>query len=249
MTASLTSIPAETDLLCEGCGYRLNGLPAGACCPECGKPSAESSPSLRGNSIWEQSGPLFSIFARFIRTSLLVIFQPARFYRTLATRQTRQRSRQFAGVHWVIVSLLFGVAAYFHLRWYRQMGQFPLWVDKMDMPIPAILALTGLSYFFLLTTTRLAAWLTSWEAGYRGLRLPLPVVLRGLDFHAAHYVPVALLGAGTVVVHSELLNRGVITRDYDPLYLYILCGEVLVCAVYLFWTYWIAMRNMMYANA
>ncbi|HEV2688714.1 MAG TPA: hypothetical protein VGV35_09175 [Bryobacteraceae bacterium] len=249
MTASLTSIPAESDFLCEGCGYRLNGLPPGSCCPECGKPSAESSPTLRGASTWEQAGPIFSIFTRFFRTTFLVIFAPARFYRTLATRQTRRRSRQFAGAHWVTVSLLFGLAAYFHFRWYRQMGNLPVWADNLDLPIPAILALTGLSYVFLLLTTRVAAMLTSWEAGYRGLRLPLPVVLRGLDYHAAHYLPVALIGAGTVVGYNILLSRQTFTSAYDPLYLYVLCGEVLICAVYLFWTYWIAMRNMMYANA
>ena len=248
MTVSLTSVPAESDFLCEGCGYRLNGLPPGSQCPECGKPSAESSPSLRGDATWEQPGPIFSIFTRFIRTTLFVLFQPAKFYRTLATRQTRRRSRQFAGVHWVIVSLLFGLAAYFHLRWYRQMGQFPMWMDRWDMPIPVILALTGVSYVFLLITTRLAAMLTSWEAAYRGLRLPLPVVLRGLDFHAAHYLPVGLLGAGTVVGYNLLL-RDRFSSAYDTIYLYFLCGEVVACALYLFWTYWIGMKNMMYANA
>jgi len=31
-------------------------------------------------------------------------------------------------------------------------------------------------------------------------------------------------------------------------YLYVLSGEVIIGAVYLFQTYWIGMRNMMYAN-
>jgi hypothetical protein len=31
-------------------------------------------------------------------------------------------------------------------------------------------------------------------------------------------------------------------------YLYTLSGEVILAAIYLFWTYWIAMRNIMYAN-
>ena len=32
-------------------------------------------------------------------------------------------------------------------------------------------------------------------------------------------------------------------------YLYVLSAEVVIAAIYLFKTYWIAMRNMMYANA
>ena len=31
-------------------------------------------------------------------------------------------------------------------------------------------------------------------------------------------------------------------------YLYVICAEVILAAVYLFKTYWIGMRNMMYAN-
>jgi len=32
-------------------------------------------------------------------------------------------------------------------------------------------------------------------------------------------------------------------------YLYVLSAEVVLAALYLFWTYWIGMRNMMFANA
>ncbi len=38
-----TQPPAESDLLCEFCGYILNGLQATqGNCPECGKPTADS---------------------------------------------------------------------------------------------------------------------------------------------------------------------------------------------------------------
>ncbi|HEX4796635.1 MAG TPA: hypothetical protein VH370_22780 [Humisphaera sp.] len=249
MTHSLTSIPAESDLLCEGCGYTLNGLPEGALCPECAKPTAESAPNLRQSANWERVNSTSGIIGSFITTTLAVLFRPTAFYRTLATRQTRKRSRQFAGVHWVIVSLLFGIAAYYHFNWYRRMGSLPWWADKLDLPVPAILALTGVSYLLLLVTTRFAATLTTWEAGYRGLRLPLPVVLRGLDYHAAHYLPVGLIGAGTVVGYHLLDRFNTVSAQSGPIYLYVLCGEVLLSAVYLFLTYWIGMKNMMYANA
>ncbi len=109
--------------------------------------------------------------------------------------------------------------------------------------------LTLATYGFLLGTIRLAAWLTHWEASYRGYRLPLSVVRRGLDYHTAHYLPVALLTAATVLGHDLLLRRQVISILSDPAYLYTLRHEVILAAFYLFETYWVGMRNMLYANA
>lgn len=249
MTAYMTSIPAETDVLCEGCGYTLNGLPGGAKCPECGKPTAESSPALRRPATWERHGTRFGGIFQFIRTTLEVLFRPTAFYRTLATRESRKRSRQFALVHWTVVSFLFALAAYFHLKWFLETNALPLGAEKLDKPVAAVFCLTVITCLFLLGITRLAATLTTWEAGYRGLRLPLPVVLRGLDYHAAHYLPVGIVAAGTVVGYHLLRYRHLVSSLSETRYLYILCAEVVVAAVYLFWTYWIGMRNMMYANA
>jgi hypothetical protein len=104
-------------------------------------------------------------------------------------------------------------------------------------------------FMFLDLTTLLAARLTTWEAAYRGIRLPLNVVRRGMDYHAAHYLPVALLAATTVLAFRVFLLRNpMIGAGWWLNYLYIICGEVIVCAGYLFSTYWTAMRNMMYAS-
>ena len=45
------------------------------------------------------------------------------------------------------------------------------------------------------------------------------------------------------------LTTGAAGMPSTTTYLYALCGEVVVGALYLFRTYWIGMRNMMYANA
>jgi hypothetical protein len=109
--------------------------------------------------------------------------------------------------------------------------------------------LIAASYVSLTGITYLAARLTTWEATFRGLRLPLAVVLRAMDYHAAHYLPVAMVAAATVLGYAAWLwKRPNIAGLYGIMYLYVLCGEVVVCALYLFRTYWAAMRNLMYAN-
>ncbi|MEZ6318065.1 MAG: hypothetical protein R3B49_04810 [Phycisphaerales bacterium] len=45
----------EYTVLCERCGYVVEGLdPAGAC-PECGKPIAESLPERRVGTPWQRA--------------------------------------------------------------------------------------------------------------------------------------------------------------------------------------------------
>ena len=241
------TIPAETDVLCEHCGYVLNGLPPGSNCPECGRPAADSDPALRTPTAWEKSAgnaPASASGGAFVTTTAAVLFRPTRFYRTLATRTDTPLSTVFAQVHWAAAALLLGLAAYAHAQWF-------IFGDP-GSPLHPLkwVALSIGAYLFVLLTTRLAARLTHWEASYRSIRLTLPVVRRGLQYHAVHYLPVAAAAAVTVVGYGYLVRHRVV----DPVsttttYLYVLSAEVVIAAVYLFKTYWIAMRNMMYANA
>lgn len=241
MASASASVPSEADMLCEACGYVLNGLPPDSRCPECGLPIADSDAALRRSPVWEQEGATEPL-RRFLRTTGELLFQPAEFYRTFATRLPRTASRRFAHIHWLIASVLFAIAGVCHMHW-TGLAVASSW----DWPL-LLLLLAG-AYAFLAGLTWLAAKLTTWEATYRGLRLPLGVVRRGMDYHAAHYLPVSLLAAATVVTYTTLMARGVIDARWTVTYLYILCGEVILSAFYLFKTYWTAMRNMMYANA
>ena len=239
-------VPADDDILCEGCGYTLNGLPESGNCPECGTPIASSTfEDRREPPAWEQ--PQFSLVRRFTRTTADVLVRPTRFFRTLPTRVASPAAKRFAVIHWWIAGALFALAAMGHAAWY--------WFDVLLrrgttvpwQPVAAVLLFIG-TYFALDGLTRLASKLTAWEAAYRGIRLPYAAVLRAMHYHAAHYTPVALVAFVTVFGYQLLLRLGVVGPFSATFYLYLLSAEVILGALYLFQTYWIGMRNMMYAN-
>ena len=240
MSRVAATIPSENDLLCEGCGYTLNGLPDDSNCPECGKPIAESARLLRRRPLWENEHAGF--LRRFFSTTFDVLFRPTRFYRTLATRGSVRDARTFAMLHMLITAILVSQAVVVHSRW------LPVTGDAARVRSALVGLSMPLTFVFLMLITLLAARLTAWEAAYRGLRMPREVVLRGLYYHAAHYVPVAAVALITVVGYRHMVEQEITTVQTLPTYLYVLSGQVILGAFYLFWTYWIGMRNMMYAN-
>ncbi|MBV8781632.1 MAG: hypothetical protein JO353_09560 [Phycisphaerae bacterium] len=236
------NVPAESDLLCEFCGYTLNGLPANGNCPECGNPvELSDSATPRVPSAWETDH-------RFWPTTAVIIFRPTHFFRTLTTRGDPALSASFGNRHVLLASALFAVAADFHFDWFMEFNSNPAlgWPGRIGLLIGMFIIVFGFLYWL----TRLAAWLTNWEATYRGIRLPMPVVIRGLHFHAAHYLPVALITAITVIAYRIIAAQQSLLFLYAHanVYLYTLSVEVILAAAYLFHTYWIGMRNMMYAN-
>jgi hypothetical protein len=246
MAKTAADVPADDAILCEGCGYTLDGLPLTSNCPECGKPIAESAgDEHRRPPAWEATNG--SPLARFWRSSGAIIFRPSHFFRTSTARGPLRDPWRFALLHWAMAAILFGCAGALHWWWYAKFIYFGVYP-----PLPLVIAaLAILTFFTLWILTRLAASLTTWEARYRGYRLPRSVVLRGLYYHAAHYLPVALAALATTLTNALLWRRHVLNLvkfNYANAYLWCLSLEVVGLAVYLFWTYWAAMRNMMYAN-
>lgn len=235
--------PATSDILCEGCGYTLNGLPEDSRCPECGKPIVESIGSGRRLTAWDRKRSL----GAFLNTSASAILRPTRFYRALVTRASLESAKSFAAIYWAASSILFTVAAVAHAQWYLGLlgggGRNRLHWALALAPMVFVVTLAMLNL-----TTRLAARLTTWEASYRGYRLPIEVVLRGMYYHAAHYLPVAAVACATVLGFIAALDRGLLGPQHLTTYLYVLSAEVVLAAGYLFSTYWTGMRNMMYAN-
>jgi hypothetical protein len=245
-------VPELSEILCSQCGYVLNGLPEGGNCPECGRPIADSIGVERIPPVWESASSGHRVQG-FVKTTIEVIRRPKHFYRTFTVRGPLADSRRFARIHWWIAAVLFGLAGATHGVWYNYfvanaITNFP--GGRWAMFASLVLGLTIASYLFLDGITRLAARLTTLEATYRGFRLPYDIVLRGMYYHAAHYLPVAI-SAAVVVIGFQCLpapGTGGMPFNTPMIYLWVLAGQVVVSALYLFQTYWIGMRNMMFAN-
>lgn len=245
MLRTASFIPEEGRLLCEGCGYILTGLDPDSLCPECAQPIAESLPERREPPLWER--PNTGRWFAFRATTAAVIFRTSRFYRRLSTRNPSDRSVTFARIHTCIASALFAAAGVLHLNWLLLRPATQL-VDLLLLNIGLLAGGFTVTYLALSGTARLAGRLTSLEAAYRGFRLPHAVVVRGLHYHAAHYLPVALAALGTVGGYQILLLAGAVDDRHATYYIYALCGQVVLSAAYLFQAYWAAMRSMLYAN-
>lgn len=70
-------MPGEYDLLCEQCGYQLDGLESSPNCPECGKPVPESLPEARKGTAWQRKPGVIA----WVRTLCGVISHPKSIWR------------------------------------------------------------------------------------------------------------------------------------------------------------------------
>ena len=80
----------EYTLLCERCGYVIEGLPKDGACPECGKLIAESLPERRVGTPWQRNRPgMWTL----LRSWHACMFHPLRTLDRLAPGMPTQRMR------------------------------------------------------------------------------------------------------------------------------------------------------------
>lgn len=237
------SVPEPDDLLCEKCGYLLNGLPPEGHCPECGRPVAESTvASPRRPTAWEagRDRPV----ARFQFTALSVLRGPKVFFRTMTAHGDTARSAAFGRLA-LLPALVFNTKTV--VMHYAIMHLLDGWPSRRVLPIVLVVTpiLVTLAWAGLYAAV---VRLTTLESGFWGMRLPRDVVRRALHYDAVHVSAAALLSWAITLAYLCLIIADDASRRYQLTYLYTLCGAVVVSAVYLFSVYATSMRSLMYAN-
>ena len=98
----------EFELLCERCGYVVDGLPAEGMCPECGRTIESSMPESRQGSPWQRGPSAWS----WLSTLWFVLVHPLRMARTIGIGVGGIRRLQTVNVAAasVVVGLGLGIA-------------------------------------------------------------------------------------------------------------------------------------------
>jgi hypothetical protein len=250
MAFSRQTPPAEGDLLCESCGYLLNGLQArpDGHCPECGEPLSTSlDPSARKPSPIEVAWTP----ASFWQTTGSVLFRKRKFF-----RETRARAGdaamvgRFGALHRIFAAALFGIAAAIHLAFTAENRG---WLVRWELIHVAGIALaacvfSALAFGLLRFVTWSAERMTAVESKFWGMRLSPAMLRRAMNFHAANYLPVGVLAVLVTGGYRLALETDLLSAQWGVAYLVTLSAAVVAGALWLFESFVIAMRRIRLAN-
>lgn len=197
----------EYTLLCERCGYVVEGLATEGACPECGKPIAESLPERRAGTAWQREPSA----ANLLRTWGMSLRHPIRTLDVLAEKpaaDTRLR-------RWTLLAaaLLLSIG-------YWQYGAINIVREE---------PLSGLVLIVLVLICTLAVWpvllgltlVETWGLGViskaRGFRIPLntrrAITAHGCVGWLLAGVVVCVVTAGFDVLHAVFTKP---LPEYDP---------------------------------
>ncbi len=176
----------EFTLLCERCGYVIEGLDTGGACPECGKAISESLPERRVGTAWQQRPGLQSLLS----TWWISIRFPNR---TLANLQT---STPWLGLLTILVASSIGGIGF----------MAPSLVLESMQDDPELTSLAATILVFALVISIVLLGLTHIEsrglrliAKSRGFRLGTPFATAIVDHASVGWILVAL---GYSIAHA-----------------------------------------------
>lgn len=160
----------EYTLLCERCGYVIEGLASGTNCPECGKPICESLPEARPGSPAQRG--------RSVRTRVLTWFasvrSPVRSFTYL--RIEPKDTKWYGRANLLLAALLFGgtnsllrLATHYleggmasdatQVEWSYRATELSLWFGLWSAgSFIVLIALTHIEGYGLLLGSRLRGW-------------------------------------------------------------------------------------------
>lgn len=109
-------------MLCERCGYVVEGLPREGNCPECGRAVALSLPEMRVGSPWQQQ-PGFGAWCRTVGKTL---WSPLKTVRVVQIEETRARALRRLNI--IVAAGLMSVvpAMVAYMQMVRHEAPFPL---------------------------------------------------------------------------------------------------------------------------
>ncbi|KAA0215620.1 MAG: zinc ribbon domain-containing protein [Leptolyngbya sp. PLA3] len=105
--------PDPDDLLCEHCGYVLNGLRRRDACPECGRPIMDSHPDARVGSPWQRG-----VRMGVLHNTVAFIRSPWRMFGQVRVDEPSARRLEAESIAWAgtLLALLAGSRALLAMR-------------------------------------------------------------------------------------------------------------------------------------
>ncbi len=230
-----TSWKDEFTLLCERCGYVVEGLDVGGACPECGKGISESLPERRVGTPWQQSRSSMSLLSTAFLTlnhpiSVLSILRPDR----VADRRLRRRYILLAG----LLQVLPLISLYLH---HELNG---VYVSFQGVAIFLAIALIPALYACTFVETRGLMFLSS----RHGFRIG-SMYARSITAHACVGWVVGSLGTAVIVAINLILMALGVTHATPSILTLLLVLLCLVSGFLFFETFaWLGLRRCKYAN-
>ncbi len=145
----------------------------------------------------------------------------------------------------VLAALMNSATIILHYHSTMQMGPAINWLPSLALQI---LFLPAICYLIWWGSFELIGYLSTVEGRYWGYRMHRSHVRRAIQYVVIHLPMVSLLPLSIVCIYCFMISIQMEFGLYMLQYLYVLSGASVICAIYLFKIYWIAMKAMLYGN-